>query len=104
MSQTGRPEEREFYLRMSLQEKWSKRELERQFRLGAFELAVLNPPQVFAALTKTHGATAANAFKDAYAVEFLGLPAGHSEAALHQALLSRVTLPLESVPHSRVTN
>ena len=37
LSQSQRPEEREFYLRMAVQEKWSSRELERQFN----DLAVL---------------------------------------------------------------
>lgn len=32
LSQSKREEEREFYLRLAIQEKWSKRELERQFR------------------------------------------------------------------------
>jgi predicted nuclease of restriction endonuclease-like (RecB) superfamily len=40
LSQSKRPEEREFYLRMAGQEKWSKRELERQFKT-AFERTVL---------------------------------------------------------------
>lgn len=34
LSQTKRPEEREFYLRMAVRERWSKRELERQFRVA----------------------------------------------------------------------
>lgn len=37
-----------------------------------------------------HGASAAAAFKDAYAIEFLGLPAGHTEADLHSGLLSQL--------------
>ena len=41
LSQSKRPEEREFYLRMAAQEGWSKRELERQFRLALFERTVL---------------------------------------------------------------
>lgn len=45
LGQSKRREEREFYLCMAVQERWSKRELERQFRLGAFERAVLNPPK-----------------------------------------------------------
>ena len=39
LGQSKGPEEREFYLRMAVQEHWSKRELERQFRLAAFERA-----------------------------------------------------------------
>jgi predicted nuclease of restriction endonuclease-like (RecB) superfamily len=38
LSQSKRPEEREFYLRLAVQEKWSKRELERQFK-AAFSSA-----------------------------------------------------------------
>ena len=34
LSQSKRPEEREFYLRMATQEKWGKRELERRFKLA----------------------------------------------------------------------
>jgi predicted nuclease of restriction endonuclease-like (RecB) superfamily len=90
LGQSKRAEEREFYLRMAVQEKWSSRELERQFRLGAFERAVLDPPKLSAALREMHGGAATSAFKDAYAVEFLNLPADHSEADLHGGLLSQL--------------
>ena len=90
MAQSKRPEEREFYLRMAVQEKWPSRELERQFRLGAFERGVLDPPKRSAALRETHGDAAAGAFKDAYAVEFLSLPADHSESDLHRGLLGQL--------------
>jgi predicted nuclease of restriction endonuclease-like (RecB) superfamily len=36
LGQSNRPEEREFYLRLAIREKWSKRELERQFRTALF--------------------------------------------------------------------
>ena len=85
LGQSKRPEEREFYLRMAVQEHWSKRELERQFRLAAFERAVLQPPRLSPAVRQDHGA-AASVFKDAYVVEFLNLPDEHSEADLHRGL------------------
>ena len=85
-SQSKRPEEREFYVRLAIQEKWSKRELERQLKGALFERTVLNPPKVSAALTQIHP-EALSIFKDSYLLEFLGLPAGHSEADLHQGLL-----------------
>jgi len=69
-------EERAFYLRMAVQERWSKRELERQFRLAAFERAVLHPPKLSPAVRQDHGG-AASVFKDAYVVEFLNLPDEH---------------------------
>lgn len=46
LGQSKRPEEREFYVRLSIQERWSKRELERQFKTALFERVVLNPPKV----------------------------------------------------------
>lgn len=90
LGQSKRPEEREFYLRMAVQQRWSKRELERQFRLAAFETAVLAPPKLSPAVREIHGDVAADAFKDSYALEFLGLPAGHTEADLHRGLLARL--------------
>ena len=90
LTQSKRLEEREFYLRMAAQHRWGKRELERQYRLGAFEHAVLSPAKVSPALTQMHGAAAAGVFKDTYSVEFLNLPAGHSEADLHSGLLGRL--------------
>ena len=90
LGQSKRAEEREFYLRMAVKEKWSSRELERQFRLGAFEQAVLAPPIASAALTQMQGGAAAGVFKDAYSVEFLNLPTNHSEADLHRGLLNQL--------------
>jgi predicted nuclease of restriction endonuclease-like (RecB) superfamily len=46
------PEEREFYLRMSIQERWSSRELERQFKASLFERVVLSPPKVSATISQ----------------------------------------------------
>lgn len=88
-SQSKRPEEREFYLRMAVQEKWSKRELERQFKAALFERSVTQPAKVSAVLRHTHPA-ALEVFRDAYMVEFLDLPGGHAEADLHQGLLARL--------------
>ncbi len=90
LTQSKRPEEREFYLRLAVQERWGKRELERQFRLAAFEKAVLTPAKVSPAVAQIHGPAAAEVFKDAYAVEFLDLPADHSEADLHRGLLGQL--------------
>jgi hypothetical protein len=87
LSQSKRPEEREFYLRMAVQERWSKRELERQFKAALFERAMLHPPKVAPVVRQTHP-TAAEVFRDTYLVEFLGLPDGHDEADLHRSCCS----------------
>ncbi len=90
LGQAKRPEEREFYLRMAVEQRWGKRELERQLRLGAFEQAVLAPPKLSPAVRQTHGDHVAGAFKDVYAVEFLNLPEPHTEADLHRGLLAQL--------------
>jgi len=89
LSQSRRPEEREFYLRMAIQEKWSSRELERQFKAALFERSILSPAKVTPVVSQTHPA-ALDVFRDAYMVEFLDLPKGHAEADLHEGLLARL--------------
>lgn len=88
-SQSKLPEEREFYLRMAIQEKWSKRELERQFKAALFERSVTQPAKASAVLKQTHP-SALEIFRDAYMVEFLDLPGAHAETDLHQGLLVRL--------------
>ena len=87
--QSKRPEEREFYLRMAIQEKWSKRELERQFKAALFERSVTQPAKISTALKQTHP-SALEIFRDAYMLEFLDLPGTHAETDLHQGLLARL--------------
>lgn len=89
LGQSKRPEEREFYLRLAAQEKWSSRELERQFKTALFERTVLHPAKVSPLVRQIHS-DAASVFKDSYVVEFLGLPPGHAEADLHRGLLARL--------------
>ena len=89
LGQSKRREEREFYLRLAIQERWSKRELERQFNTALFERTVLSPPKVSPAVRQSHP-EAASIFKDAYAVEFLNLPQVHLEADLHRGLLRKL--------------
>ena len=67
LTQSKRDEEREFYLHMAIREKWSKRELERQFRACLFERSMLNPPKVSPPVTQIHD-EALSIFKDSYVV------------------------------------
>ncbi|MCK8688273.1 PDDEXK nuclease domain-containing protein, partial [Pseudomonas umsongensis] len=87
--QSRHPQEREFYLRMAVQEKWSKRELERQFKAALFERSVTQPAKVSSVLKQTHP-SALEIFRDAYMVEFLDLPGAHGETDLHRGLLARL--------------
>ncbi len=89
LSRSKRPEEREFYLKMAAQEKWSSRELERQFDAALFERVVLSPAKVSPLVTQIHP-DAASVFKDSYLVEFLDLPAAHLESDLQRGLLAQL--------------
>lgn len=89
LSQSRQPEEREFYLRMAIQEKWSSRELERQMKAALFERSVADPLKASASLAQAHP-QALSVFRDAYMLDFLDLPQGHAEADLHKGLLQRL--------------
>ena len=80
------PEEREFYLRMALHQGWQVREVARQIDASLFERTVLTPPKLSTLLRELHPA-AGEVFKDAYMLEFLGLPDEHSESDLHSGLV-----------------
>lgn len=89
LGQAKRPEEREFYLRLAVQERWSSRLLERQIKAGLFERTILAPPKVSPLMRQTHP-QAASVFRDSYLLEFLGLSQSHVEADLHRGLLGRL--------------
>lgn len=89
LSQAKRPEEQEFYLRLTLREQWGKRELERQFKASLFERIVLNPPKVTPLVSQMHP-EADSFLRDAYVLEFLGLDQDHNEADLHRGLLHKL--------------
>jgi predicted nuclease of restriction endonuclease-like (RecB) superfamily len=82
-------DERQFYIRMSVREGWTSRDLDRQLKASLFARAVLSPPKVAATLRQSHP-EAAEIFKDSYIVEFLQLPADHSESDLQRGLVARL--------------
>jgi predicted nuclease of restriction endonuclease-like (RecB) superfamily len=75
------------YLRpaVAIRERWTKR----QFQASLFERIVLSPPKVSPAVRQIHP-EALNIFRDAYNVEFLGLPSAHAEADLHRGLSDKL--------------
>jgi predicted nuclease of restriction endonuclease-like (RecB) superfamily len=89
LAQCKRTEEREFYVRLAVRERWSSRELERQLKGALFERTVLSPPRASPAVSRDH-ADALSIFKDAYLVEFLDLPRDHAERDLHRGLLLKL--------------
>jgi predicted nuclease of restriction endonuclease-like (RecB) superfamily len=89
MGQSRRPDEREFYLRIAIQERWTKHELDRQVNSALFARVVLSPPKVSPTVRQLHP-EALSIFRDSYNLEFLGLSPIHEEADLHQALLDKL--------------
>ena len=89
MSRSKRDEEREFYLRLAIRERWSFRQLQRQLNGALFERTVLSPVILSPVVTELHP-SAASVFKDSYLVEFLNLPKDHSEADLHDGLVAKL--------------
>src|SRR5689334_11063196 len=86
LSQARPPETREFYVLAAIKERWTKRELERQIQSGAILRGAPAAKKVSPAVTQIHPAALAE-LKNAYNLEFLSLPDGHSEADLHGALI-----------------
>jgi predicted nuclease of restriction endonuclease-like (RecB) superfamily len=82
-------EEREFYLKLALDKKWSSRELERQLDGALFERTMTAPVKVSAALRQLHPA-AETIFRDTYLLDFLELPKTHSERQLQAALVTNL--------------
>lgn len=89
LSRTKSDEEREFYLRLCLQEKTSVRELERQISSGVFERVMIGNQTLSPALREIHP-DVANTFKDTYVFEFLNLPEQHSESDLQKGLVRQM--------------
>ena len=89
LSASKSDEEREFYINISIKERYSKRELERQIKSGVFERTILANKKLSSTLTLLPQETT-NVFKDIYSLEFLGLNSLHSEKNLQTSLLSNL--------------
>ena len=79
------PEERAFYLRLAIDQRWPSRELERQLEGALFERTATGKPTVSPTLRAQHP-NAEGVFKDRYLLDFLQLPEEHFERDLQHAL------------------
>jgi predicted nuclease of restriction endonuclease-like (RecB) superfamily len=86
LSKTKSEDEKEFYLRLSIREKYSKRELERQIDSGYYERVILS--KKVPALSTQLNKDAVSQFKDTYILEFLNLPEQFSERELSRKLVN----------------
>lgn len=79
-------EEKEFYLRLSIQERYSSRELERQIDSGLFERVLLSGKKLSAVMREIHP-NADEVLRDNYILDFLSLPKKHSEKDLRKEII-----------------
>ena len=89
ISRTKSIEEREFYINLSIKERYSFRELERQINSCYFERTMLSTqklPSVMRGLEQK--SKISSQFKDTYFLDFLDLPKNFSEKDLQSALVN----------------
>ena len=83
-------QEKEFYLRMSSKEKWSKSELQRQINSSYYERVMLADAKL-STLSRELPQDVSNTFKDTYVFELLHLPEEHQENDLQKAIARNIT-------------
>lgn len=82
-------EEREFYLLLTKQENYGKRELERQISAGQFERTILGNTILSPVVRELHP-EAVNTFKDSYIFDFLNLKGSFKESDLQKGLIAQM--------------
>jgi len=83
MSGSKSDEEREFYMRLAIKERYSKRQLERQMDSGYYERYMLSKSKLLPEPLQSQQ----NPFLDQYVVEFLDLPDTFHENDFRRALV-----------------
>lgn len=89
LSKSKTEEEREFYIRLSINERLSKRELERQMDSAVFERVILSEEKLSPVVREIHP-SADQAFKDNYILDFLSLPKKFSEKNLRKSIIQNL--------------
>lgn len=82
-------EEKEFYLMLARQEKYGKRELERQISAGLFERTMLGKT-ILSPLVRELHPDAVTTFRDSYIFDFLNLKDTHNEGDLQKGLVAQM--------------
>ena len=87
MSGCKSDEEREFYIKLCINESYSKRELERQIDSGYYERYMLSKEKL---LPEPIKGLKENPFLDSYVIEFLDLPKNFKESDLRKGLIQNM--------------
>ncbi len=89
LSKTETEKEREFYIRLSIKEHLSKRELERQINSSVFERTILSKQKLSPPVREIYP-TADKEFKDRYLLDFLSLPETFTEKNLRRSIIKNL--------------
>ena len=89
LSKSKTEEERAFYIQLSLRDRLSKRELERQIDSAVFERVVLSEEKLPPVVREIHP-MANQTFKDNYVLDFLSLPKTFSEKNLRKSIIENL--------------
>lgn len=93
LSKTKSIEEKEFYIKLSIKEKYSKRELERQINSAVYERFLLSRQKLPAMLKDQEQPEVQQineVFRDKYIFEFLDLPENFNEKDLRNSLVKNL--------------
>ncbi|NCU32047.1 MAG: DUF1016 family protein [Candidatus Moranbacteria bacterium] len=89
VSQTKTEEEKEFYLKLTAREKYSKQELSRQLETGLFERSMLSRENISPVAREIYPSINEH-IRDYYSFEFLGLKDIYSEYSFKKAILTNL--------------
>lgn len=89
LSKAENAQEREFYIRLAINERLSKRELERQIDSALFERTFLSKEKLSPVMRKLYPSSN-QIFKDSYVLDFLSLPKIFSEKDLRKAMIENL--------------
>lgn len=82
-------EEQEFYIKLTKNENYSVRQLERQISSSLFERTIIGNSKLSPAMRETSN-DLTNTFKDSYVFDFLNLTDSHSESDLQKGLINQM--------------
>lgn len=82
-------EEQEFYIKLTKNENYSVRELDRQISSSLFERTMIGNSKLSTVLRESN-ADIANTFKDSYVFDFLNLPETFNESDLQKGLIQQM--------------
>ena len=80
-------EAKEFYIKTTIQNKYSSRELERQIDAMVFERTMISDKNNQLMISKNPGLSA---LRDSYVFEFLDIPKSHNEKTLRKSIVSNI--------------